>query len=81
MATFVTSDLAQMRRCRGAQLHGRMVREAFQTAAGRVPAAGYVHAIRSKLTSSASQWTIVIEDDKTIRRRPEAGGPTALSPQ
>ena len=81
MATFVTTDLAQMRRCRGAQLHGRRVREAFQTAAGRVPAAGYVHAIRSVLTPSSSRWTIVIEGEKTMRQKSETAVPSALASQ
>jgi hypothetical protein len=69
VATFITTDVAQMRRCRAAQLHGHTVREAFQTDSERVPAAGYVHAIRPDSTSSPLRWTIVIEGEKTARRQ------------
>jgi hypothetical protein len=75
LATFETTDLAQMRRCRGAQLHGGTVREAFQIAGERVPAAGYVHAIRPDFTSSPLRWTIVIEAEKTTLRPDRAERP------
>jgi hypothetical protein len=68
MSAFVTTDQAQMRRCRGAQLHGRTVREAFQTDSDRVPASGYVHVIRPDCSSSPLRWTIIIEAEKTAQR-------------
>src|SRR5665811_398089 len=64
-----------MRRCRGAQLHGGTVREAFQIAGERVPATGYVHAIRPNFTSSPLRWTIVIEAEKTTLRPDRAERP------
>ncbi len=80
MATFITADVVQMRRCRGAQLHGRTVREAFETAEERVPAVGYVHAIRPDFTASPLRSTIVIEGEKTARRQKLGTmGPAAIA--
>jgi hypothetical protein len=94
VATFETTDRAQVRRCRGAQLHGRIVNEAFQIARDPMPAAGYVHAIRPDLFASPLKWTIVIEGEKTTPRQKDKhhlrketdprgtriGGPTPCQP-
>ena len=69
MAIFITTNQAQMRRCRSAQLHGRKVRESFEADSEAVPVGGYVHAIRPDFMASPLQWTIVIEDEKTMRRQ------------
>ena len=69
MAIFTTTDQAQMRRCRGAQLHGRRVRECFEDKRDPVPVVGYVHAIRPDFMASPLQWSIVIEGEKTMLRQ------------
>jgi hypothetical protein len=56
-------------------LHGGTVREAFQIAGERVPAAGYVHAIRPDFSLSPLRWTIVIEAEKTTLRPDRAERP------
>jgi hypothetical protein len=61
LATFETSDYAQMRRCRMAQLHGAMIEERFDGGAVGNQAGGYVHAIRPDLTCWPLRWTILIE--------------------
>ena len=76
MAIFTTTDQAQMRRCRSAQLHGRRVREDFEADSEPIPVAGYVHAIRPDFMASPLQWTIVIEGEKTMRRQ----NPVILKP-
>ena len=80
MATFTTTDQAQMRRCRAAQLHGRTAREAFEAGGESVPTTGYVHAIRPDFTATPLRWTIIIEAEKTARRQKvETVGPAAIA--
>ena len=69
LATFPTTDKAQTRRCRLAQLHGRFVSEVFE--AGEVT--GYIHSIRMDLLASPPCWFLVISPKAAKRARPENG--------
>ena len=62
VAKFETTDYAQMRRCRMAHLHGRMVDEHFKRDdAGDVFVSGYIHMVSPDLTCWPLRWTITIE--------------------
>ena len=67
MASFPTTEKAQMRRCRIAQLYGRTISEAFE--GGEVT--GYVQSIGADLLSSPMRWVIMISQKDTKRRNPE----------
>ena len=67
MANFPTTDKAQMRRCRLAQLHGRSISEVFE--AGEVT--GYIHSVKMDLLSSPPSWLLVISPKAAKRARPE----------
>lgn len=57
LATFETTDYAQMRRCRMAHLHGRPVDEMFEHGACAI---GFIQTIRPDLTCWPLRWTITI---------------------
>ena len=62
VAKFETTDYAQMRRCRMAHLHGRMVDERFKGAdAEDVYVSGYIHMVSPDLTCWPLRWTITVE--------------------
>lgn len=61
MAKYETSNYAQMRRCRVAQLHGEIIDERFSDATDSAFVGGYVHAIRPDLTCWPLRWTVTVE--------------------
>jgi hypothetical protein len=67
VASFPTTEKAQMRRCRIAQLYGRTISEAFE--GGEVT--GYVQGIRADFLSSPMRWVIMISQKDTTHRNPE----------
>ena len=67
MATFQTTDYAQMRRCRMAHLHGDAVTEMFESGSAGLVGSGFIHAIRPDLTCWPLRWTITIEHEDMVR--------------
>ncbi|MDB5616625.1 hypothetical protein [Tardiphaga sp.] len=62
MAKYETTDYAQMRRCRMAHLHGRMVDEHFKREdAEGVYVSGYIQMVSPDLTCWPLRWTITVE--------------------
>lgn len=60
VTTFVTTDYAQMRRCRMAHLYAETVNEIFESGNGMVPVNGYVQSVRPDLTQWPLTWTVTI---------------------
>ena len=62
MAKYETTDYAQMRRCRMAHLHNRMVDEHFKRDDNQdVFISGFVRMVSPDLTCWPLRWTITIE--------------------
>lgn len=59
---YETTNYEQMRRCRMAHLHGRMVDEHFKSGEdGDVFISGYIKMVSPDLTCWPLRWTITIE--------------------
>ncbi len=62
VAKYETTDYAQMRRCRMAHLHSRVVDEHFKREdAEDVFVSGYIHMVSPDLTCWPLRWTITVE--------------------
>lgn len=69
---YETTDYAQMRRCRMAHLHNRMVDEHFtREDAEDVFVSGYIRMVSPDLTCWPLRWTITIEQPSDEKKSAE----------